>query len=71
VTGSQIWLNPLLDDCQTTYTTNLKKEKEKEKKKKKDLSGCGNDWHFMVDGINIARDLKMGRGTSGTPYDGP
>jgi hypothetical protein len=36
VTGSQIWLNPLLDDCQTTYTTNLKKEKEKEKKKKKE-----------------------------------
>jgi len=102
VTGSQIWLNPLLDDCQITYNTNLKKEKEKEKrkrkkkkrkkkkrkkkkekekekrkkekrkkKKKKDLPGCGNDSHFMVDGINIARDLKMGRGTGGRSYDGP
>jgi hypothetical protein len=30
------------------------------KKKKKHLSGCGNDWHFMVDGINISRDLKNG-----------
>jgi hypothetical protein len=29
VTGSQIWLNPLVDDCQITYTTNLKKEKRK------------------------------------------
>jgi hypothetical protein len=28
VTGSQIWLNPLVDDCQITDTTNLKKEKE-------------------------------------------
>jgi hypothetical protein len=25
----------------------------------------------MVDGINIARDLKMGRGTGGRHYDGP
>jgi hypothetical protein len=44
---------------------------DEKKRKKKHLSGCGNEWHFMVDGINISRDLKMGRGTGGRPCDGP
>jgi hypothetical protein len=49
--GSQIWLNPLVDDWQITYTTNLWGKK----KKKTHFSGCGNDRHFMVDVINIGR----------------
>jgi hypothetical protein len=56
-----------VDDCQIKYTTNLGEKKTK----KKHLSGCGKDQHFMVDGINIGRGLKMGHGTGGRPYEGP
>jgi hypothetical protein len=31
VTGSQIWLNPLVDDWQITYTTNLWKNNNNNK----------------------------------------
>jgi len=34
LTYSQIWLSPIVDDCQPTYITNLEKKKTKKKKKK-------------------------------------
>jgi len=33
LTYSQIWLSPIVDDCQPTYNTNLEKKKTKKEKR--------------------------------------